>query len=601
MKKQPSLIQFEQERFKENLIPPLASNSFYEVGNGEIVLTCLRNDPEDYRFDIRVHKGHVHTGFGNFFIVNDIKNIQQPYRNMRIDQDAQLSVNQGFTVSGELQVYGTVNLMQHARIYSRGKGSIIFNPTSTLNIDQDSDIIVEKTATFIIYGTINIHIAKLNAMLSAPNLIIDSAAIINVSGIKYNDTEFSLIQYVGELSKIDITQNTRRETHFDHGNSRIAYVWTDGHPNRHAHTVDIQLLKGACPLGYFKFGATGHLTKIEDGEKTVRNLEIHPKATLYIQEKYRETSFMHPELYVGVMIGRSKYPGKCICRGTIICDGPHSRITIDRNGELFIEKGGKIYIQNESTLRSTNNDGVCLQIDGTLIIDDIEQMKSFRSDNISFGKDGKIIIRNPSKEERRILFSTPDGIQNSDFYRILKDHIDHVEYHVSKNTGIKIDHYYEFFNRDLVKWFGDRRIEQAIFDKILVWENGGYIELDRSTIPWVNEYCTLLNVAGIFKTFGKDEKEKLQDLVNRLRYAGSGNITFRFVYGENSHELTLPLDGIKMINVFYNHPIRKYVVTTDADGFLFLQNNVKNISKENLIQPTSKKIPITNKKAGFNL
>lgn len=601
MTKQPSLIQFEQERFKEKLIPPLASNSFYEVGDGEIVLTCLRSDPDDYRFDLRVHKGHVYTGFGNFFVVNDIKNIQQPYRNMRIDERAQLSVNQGLTVSGELQVHGTVNLMQHARIYSRGKGRIIFHPTSTLNIDQDSDIIVEKTATFIIYGTLNIHIAKLNAMLSAPNLIIDSAAIINVSGIKYNDTEFSLIQYVNELSKIDITQNTRRETHFDRGSSRIAYVWADGHPNNHSHTVDIHLMKGACPLGYFKFGATGQLTQIENGEKSIRNLEIHPKATLYIQEKYRETTFMHPELYIGVVIDRTKTPGVCNCRGTIICDGKRSRITIDRGGLLNIEKGAKVYVQNDAVMRSTNNDNVCLKIDGTLIIDDIDQMKSFNSNNVSFGSDGKIIIRNPTREERRILFATPDGIQQSAFYRILKEHIDHVEYHISKNTGIKIDRYYEFFNRDLVKWFGDRRIEQAIFDKILVWEDGGYIELDRSVIPWVNEYCTLLNIAGIFKTFGKDEKEKLQDLVNRLRYAGSGDITFRFVYGENSHELTLPLDGIKMINTFYNHPVRKYTVTADTDGFLFLQNNVKNISKENLIQPTSKKIPITNKKAEFNL
>jgi len=100
---------------------------------------------------------------------------------------------------------------------------------------------------------------------------------------------------------------------------------------------------------------------------------------------------MYPELYIGVMIGRNKYPGKCICHGTIICDGPRSRITIDRNGLFVIEKGGKVCIQNDAILRSTNNNGICLQVNGTLILDDIEQMKSFRSDNISFGKDGKII------------------------------------------------------------------------------------------------------------------------------------------------------------------------------------------------------------------
>jgi hypothetical protein len=601
MVKQASLIQFEQERFKEKLIPPLASNSFYEVGDGEIILNCIRNQEDDYRFDLRLHKGKIYTGFGNFFVVGDIKDIERPYRSMRVDEEVELFINQGLTISGELQVYGKAHLMQHARIYSRGNGKIIFNPSSTLYIDQDSDIIVEKSATFIIYGTIDVHIAKLNALLSAPNLIIDSAAIINVSGIKYNDTEFSLIQYVDEINKTDITQNTRRETNFDRGRSRIAYVWADGHPSHHSHTVDIQLMLGDCPLGYFKFGATGLLDHLDDNQKSIRNLEIHKRGTLYIQEEYRDTKFMHPELYVGVIIGNNKVPGKCICEGTIICDGPRSRITVDRGGRLIISETGSVYIRNQATLRSTNNDNICLEINGKLIIDDIDQIKSLKPENVKFGKNGKLIILNPEREERRILFSTPDGLLESDLYRIFRSTIDHIEFHVSKNTGIKIDHYYEFFNRDLTKWFGDRRIEKAIFDKILVWHDGGYIELDREIIPWVNEYCDLTNIAGMFKTYGDDEKVKLQDLCNRLRYAKSGNIIFRFVYGEYSHEVPLTLNDITIVNAYYNHPISKYNLTTTDDGFLFLQNNVKNISKENLIKPSAKRFNIINKKVEFAL
>lgn len=601
MVKQPSLIQFEQERLKEHLIPPLASNAFYEVDDGEIIVTCLRNTEDDYRFDLRIHKGIIHTGFGNFFVVGDIKDIKQPYRNIQVDEHAELSINQGLTVSGSMDVYGNVNMMRHSRIYSRGKGKITFHPSSTLTIDQDSDIIVEKSSTFIIYGIINIHIAKLNAILNAPNLIIDSAAIINVNGIKYNDEEFSLIQYISELDQLKITQNTRRETNFDHGRSRISYTWVDGNPNQNSHTVDIHHMIGDCPLGYFKFGVTGKLSKIQPNQKSVRNLEIHEKATLYVQEEYRNTKFMHPNLYVGIIIDQTETPGKCICRGKIVCSGKRSRITIDRNGVLEITEGGKVIIQNDAILQSTHNDHICLIINGELIIDDMNQIASLNAENVIFGPKGKLIVRNPEKEERRILFETPDGIQSSDLYRIFLDKIDHIEFHVSKNTGIRIDHYYEFFNRDLVKWFGNRRIEKAIYDGILVWHDGGYIEFDKDIIPWVNEYCNLLDISDVFKTFGKTKQEKLQDLSNRLRYAKSGNIHFRFVYGDYSHEVPLILDDIKLMNFYYNYPSAKYCLSTNNNGFLFLQNNVKNISKENLIQSSSKKIIIADHKSEFIL
>ena len=51
--KQPTLIQFEAIRKQNNLIPPLGSNSFYTVGTGEINILCLKNDLDNYRFDLK--------------------------------------------------------------------------------------------------------------------------------------------------------------------------------------------------------------------------------------------------------------------------------------------------------------------------------------------------------------------------------------------------------------------------------------------------------------------------------------------------------------------------------------------------------------------
>lgn len=600
---QPTLIQFESARKQHNLIPPLGSNSFYSVGDGEVNIFCLRNLPDNYRFDLIIYKGIVYTGIGNFYAVGDIKDIDMPYRDLTVLQDTELHVNQGLTISsGKMEVFGKLELMQHSRLFIKNKGTAVFDVGSVLTVNKSSGILLEAGASLIIYGTINIDVAELDSILNNTNITIDSSAILNVTGISYDNKQFSLTQYESELKRKDINVNTQGEKNYDNGKGRIGYRWRDGKPLEHSYVLDITQLLGEVVLGDLRFAVTGFPAVVHSKSQTIGNLIIKKNTTLNITESYRGSTYMRPELYLGIVIENSKTPATCTVHGKIICDGLNTMISVDRKASIRIAEGGEVHLRNGAIMRSTYNENApVLFIDGTLIIEDISQVKTFEKENIVFGPKGKVIVLNPDIGKKRLLFTTPNGIKNSDLYRLFIDSIDHIEYHISNNTGIGIDQYYEFYGRDMQKWFGDRRIEKAIKDGILVWHSGGYIELYHDITPWATKDSTLLHASRLFKSFGSYDKDKLQDTVNRLNYAGCGDILFRFIDGDIVKEVILSLESIHMKNIFNDPSKGKYVLHTDSDGLLFMRNSIGDCSINTLINPKSRIIEIVDKKAEFLL
>lgn len=600
---QPTLIQFEAARKQNNLIPPLESNSFYTVGQGEINIFCLRNNPEDYRFDLIIYKEKVYTGVGNFIVSGDIVDINNPYRNLSILKDRSLFVTQGLTISkGEMKVEGTLELMQHSRLAIRNKGRVVLYSNSALIINDTSDIIVESGSSLIVYGRIDIHVSKLKSIVNNPNITIDSAAVLNVTGINYDNKQFSLTQYESELKLKDVNVNTQGEKNYDDGKGRIGYKWRDGKPLEHSYIIDITLLLGEIVLGDLRFSVSGFLNQVNTNSKTIGNLLIKKDTTLYITESYKGSTYMRPELYLGVVIDNNKTPANCTIGGKVICDGIDSMISVDRGATLHIEEGGELHLRNGAIMRSTYNENKqVLFINGTLIIEDISQIKTFEKTNIVFGSKGKVIILNPDTGAKRLLFTTPNGILNSDLYRLFIDSIDHIEYHISNNTGIGVDQYYEFYGRDMINWFGNRRFEKAIHDGILVWHDGGFIELYNHITAWASLNSNLLHAGRLFKTFGSYDKDKLQDAVNRLNYAGCGNILFRFIKDDKVKEVMLSLESINMKNIFNDPSIGKYILHTDNIGLLFLKNNIGNTAISSLINQKSRVIEVINNKAEFML
>lgn len=599
---QSSLTLFESERKKNNYIPPEGSNSFYKIGTGHINLECERSDPSNCRFNLSTYGGTVYTGPGNFTISGDIENSELPYKNFNIIPDTVLGINHILTISkGTMEVHGRVELMAGAQLIVRDKGKIIFYPDSEFIIRNNTTIDVAPESTIDIYGDINVHLSRVDSILNVYGITIDSAAVMNVDGINLEGRPYSLTDYDTDLRNMVINTHTQGETNYEDG--RIGYTWTGGSPNEGSQILRMILLWGNAVLGDFKYSVLGMPETSISNLQMVSELLIKKDTTLHITENYKGARYIRPDLYLGLVIGNNKSPATCIVEGNIIVDGINSMITIDRGARLYIRPGGTVQLKNDAIIRSTYNgeNTPVLFIDGTLIIDDIKQISMFNKGNIVFGETGKVVVLNPDTGTKRILWSTPYGIESNDLYRLFKDRIDHVEYHIQNNTGIGIDAYFEFYARDFTKWYGGRRIEKAIYDGILVWHNGGFIEVYNNITPWVNEKCSLLHASRLFKSYASYDEQRLQEVVDRLNYAGCGNILFRFVNSGKVGEVLMTLDGIHMKNVLAQGSRNVYLLNTDNDGELFLRNKLSSTDVNNIVNHNARVVEVVNNKVVFEI
>lgn len=587
-----TLVEFENDRYATGYIPPAESNSFYDIGESRIDLFTIRDDPEDCRFDLYVEKGILNIGNGIFNVSGDIVDSSKPYHSFTILEECGINIDKRFIVnSGNMDIHGTVNLNNGSHLISNNGGSIIFHPDSILNVFEGSQFTVENGAKLEIYGTINIHLTLVNLLTSNPNIYIDTAAVFNVSGIDLGDRDTSVTDYIKILQDATINKYTRNE--YNTANGRLGYIWRDGDTSINSRILELDILYGDIILGDFKASILGLQETLREDLLVFESIKVVQGATLYITDSYKGQRFLNPNLYLGIIIGNVKRTANMRIDGTTIVSGENSSITLDRKATLYISDTGVLELKNDAKLVSAYNDDTpVLFIYGTLIIDKIEQITSLNPENIILGENAKIIINNNYKDENHLLFSTPNGIHYSDLYRLFEDRLDQVEYHVQPNTGIKIDQYFEYYSRDMVDWYGGVRIEKAIFNKMIIWHSGAYIELDHDIIPWADMNSSLLHASRIFKSYGSFDNQKLQDVVERLKYAGSGDIRFRFVEGDLSKEILLIIQGLKVNTIVGNSINKTYTVNTTGNGELFLHNLVSTISLKNIVNDTATKVSL---------
>jgi hypothetical protein len=281
--------------------------------------------------------------------------------------------------------------------------------------------------------------------------------------------------------------------------------------------------------------------------------------------------------------------------GKIIVDGPLSSIKVNRGGYIIIEESGEVILTNNGKMiNSDNTDIKSLFIYGKLTIDDISQLQGFTPSNIEFGPKGKIEILNTNLTgTKKVLFSTPNGIITSELYRLFGSRLNKIIYHIQANDGIKIDQFFDKYN-DMTDWYGGMRLEKAVKSGYIIWHNGGFIELDGSIIHWVDNNTTLLKVGNLFNVFGDTDKDKFQNAVNRLVYAGFGNIIFRFVTKSSDRDILLTLDNCYISSAFYNAANRRYQLMTNNQGTVFIKNKVYSADVNSLIDASAKVVNIDN-------
>ena len=100
----------------------------------------------------------------------------------------------------------------------------------------------------------------------------------------------------------------------------MGFVWVSGTVKNNAKVLDIEILWGKAILGDFKFSVLGTQNEEISNFTSIRKLKIRKNSTLYIQENFESFRYIHPELYLGIVIGNKKNSAECSCYGNIIVD-----------------------------------------------------------------------------------------------------------------------------------------------------------------------------------------------------------------------------------------------------------------------------------------
>ena len=139
------------------------------------------------------------------------------------------------------------------------------------------------------------------------NVIIDSAAVLNVSGIKDTGRYYSLTDYVREMQGKYVNVNTQGEKNFNNG--RIGYYWRDGSPSQPSQVITLLTMYGSVVLGDFRLSILGVPGEILPNMQILRDIVITRKCTLYVTDSIDGFQYYHPELYLGKMVDNYKVAG----------------------------------------------------------------------------------------------------------------------------------------------------------------------------------------------------------------------------------------------------------------------------------------------------
>ena len=550
-------------------IPPAESDTFFTVGEGQVQLFCLRDNPYDYRFDIYL-SGKIITGQGSFSVNGEISDLNHPYRNLFVRKDSEIEVTNNLTISkGRSVIDGVINLTQMSSLICSDSANVTFTENSVLNLPKDSFFFVNTNAIVYIYGQLNMDYSIAHSVFENPNIIIDPSAFVKVTGLPDNLNKNTLTDFYESFKTKNLALNTINEDTSNDGGTIVQYQVFNADPSINAVSANLICKSGNYFLGDFKLPFTGIAQELRKNERSFANLKIEEDAVLYINDQFG----YYPECYIGAVPENSKTSANCLVEGIVFLNGENSSFILDRNGKLVINS--YFEISNKGKLKCSNSNQVTLEINGTLVIDSLDNLEGFSKENIEFGPDGKLIVKNINTDP--IVLKIPNGIEESKLYKLFKENLTHIEFTINENSGIEIDQNFEVFYRDLKNWYGNYSFERAIQYGLLKW-NGGYLKFKQSVIPWINEYSDLYDLIQIFNSSGSTNKEKLQSIINNFIRAKVNKIKIIFEANIGDREIVLELKEPEIKNVFYSYQDENYVIECSYPNTLFLKNNLDQIT-----------------------
>ena len=591
-----SLGEFEEKRKALSYIPQQRED--IQTGDGMITLDPIRTLPGNYRWDLIIQTRTVPIGVGKTFVINGESNSTNiPYRDLVVDRLATLVVDGDLYVTGDggistassLFVNGRLRLDNGGKLHIANHGIVMIPVGGSLTINEGSSINFQSNGTLKVEGTIIIPPDRLDEFYNNPNIIIDPLAIVRINEIP-NFRLYSMTDYIADIKQRWNYEVEMTESRMVTMTAKTRFECMASDSNDPSWVLDLIQENGVAIMGDFALRLLGYpSTAIKPGWQSIGHMIIEEGATLHVSEDFRNDEYYHPRIVISNTTDGQA--GSLTINGTMIVDTPAPGLVYGNGGTIGIGKTGTLILKDGSRLHNQDGWGR-LVINGTIIIDDINQLGGPLPQSIEFGEYGKIIINNYSPEnpdERTLLFSTPRGIKSSELYRLFSKRLRHIEYHIPENCGIRLDEYFHNFYL-FEDWYGGMRLEKAIFDKCLVWHDGAYVEIDKEIVPWIEATPGLSQIGNLFKSVYPTDQEKLQDLVNRLQYAGSGNMTFRIIDDDVIVETTIHLESCNMESGTYNPREDKYKVTTDGEGSIFLRSSISDTSPDNIVRVDSKEV-----------
>lgn len=594
---QPTLVLFERERKELEYIPPARSNQAFDIGQGMIVLSTLRDDPDDYKFDLRIQNNIVPVGNGAFILTGSSVDIDNPYANCVINRSAKLIVNQSIDMRNDSTMTNNGNIeFENNSVINLYDDSVLTIPSgSILTIKNNVHFNLFGNAKMDIFGTVNIQYSSVVSFFDInKNINVDTGATVNIVGLPTNRVA-SLTEFIVEMNNKFLPTGVSENRFL--GNGFVTFICTNGNPKIPYEISTLVIDSGEIILGDFRLSVVGLPTTPTQNLQVLTELRVDKGATLYIAELYRGFNYISPCLFLSQIAANTDVPGFLNVYGTVIADGPNSSILLNKGGSITINESAKLIIQNGAKIITDFHSNI-LTINGTLVLDNENQLDGFISTDIKIGPNGKVVILNPNDGSDHIVFSTPVGISTSYLYELFSTRLNSVEYCIQNNDGIRIDMFYERYT-DMSSWYGGMTLEKAIKEGLIKWNNDSYIEVDHDVIDWVNKDTGLLELSNLFYVFGETNKERLQSVVDRFTFAGVRVLKFKVIDGSDIKYLYLNMDVTNIVDALFDYDGRTYLVITDNDGDLYLRNSSHVMDVNDIISPEATKIPIIDNEAKF--
>jgi len=531
----------------------------YTIGDGHIRLSESDGQCELTILNKRILLNRADDD--SHLIIGRVENICQL---LTVNPIAVLEINGQLEVTseesiGHLWVDGHLEIRDGGTLSIDEEGYVYIGDKGTLTLQAGSNLIIEGEGILEIIGTIYVDKSLVPIFIHHTSIRTSLSTDIRIAEIEHART-YSLRDYLRSPQVID-------------------HLIT-----REDNTIEIN---GSVVLGDFTLAVIGNLSQPIPG--SIGAITISDQGTLYITESYQRYPYYFPRLYLTKSNESEESGGRINICGKLIVDG-NSKIDYDNYGTLCIEQGGELHLRDQATLRNLDKTGRLI-VKGTLFIDSLEQFAGDHpSRSIRIEGHGKIVIINPPPNdyERKILFTVPEGIKTSRLYELFGDRLHQVEYHIQKYCGFKFD----TGTSKPLAWYADLLWEEALRLGLLKWHDLAFIELDHSLFPWLQSENGLPQLTRLFMTFGADDRQKLNNLVQVLRKGGCGNVLFRLVNGNRVQEFVLNLETATFSSLTYDEKNDQFHLRTSGDGTLSLTKGKEGESFN---------IPIIHNQATFKL